>query len=431
MASRSTAENPPAGAALRARAGERGLAEQVLERLARAGRFRDEETAEHVERVSRCCAFVARRLGWDAEACADLRAAAALHDIGKIGIPDAVLRKPGKLTPEERACVEEHAQIGHDILTGSDDPVMQLAAMIALTHHERPDGTGYPRRLRGDAIPLPGQIASVADVFDALTHDRVYRAAYPVDKALEILCEGSGSQFDPAVLRALEAVLPEVQQVQARYRDAADPAEPAQLFFGESEAPLRVLIVEDHEAIARGLELLLRREGIEIAGSARSLSDAKRLLQRRAVDVIVLDVVLGEENGLEFVPLARGRGAKVLLYTGSTDAAALTAAASAGADGVAGKSGSPTEFVAAVQAVARGEGYHDTSLKPSDTPPPATHVELTAREREVVSLLARGLSGRDIARELYLSPDTVRTHLRNAMNRTGANTRAHLIAITQ
>ena len=201
--------------------------------LARAGRFRDEETAEHVERMSRTCELIAGQLGWPTPACSQLRTASALHDIGKIGIPDSVLLKPGPLTAAERAVIERHPQIGCEILAGSTDPVMQLAATIALTHHERIDGTGYPAGLQGAEIPLPGRIAAVADVFDALTRDRVYRPALPLGEALTILRSGRGAQFDPTVLNAFEKVLPQVLEIGRRYPDAARepllPGEPDEL----------------------------------------------------------------------------------------------------------------------------------------------------------------------------------------------------------
>ena len=406
------------------------FAEELLSRLARAGRFRDEETAEHVERMSRSCALIARSLGWDEEACHNLRAASAMHDIGKVGVPDEVLRKPGALAPEERALIETHAQVGHDILAGSGDAVLDLAATIALTHHERFDGDGYPQELRGEAIPLAGRIAAVADVFDALTHDRVHRAALTVPDALEVLRKGSGTQFDPAVVQAFEAVLPEVEQVRQLYPDGADGGqEEAAAFFAGTDRPTRVLIVEDHEAVARGLELLLRREGLEIAGTAASVAEAERLLERRAADVVVLDITLHGDDGLKLVPAAKARGQRVLLYTGSTDPATLAAARAAGADGIAAKTGSPAGFIAAVHAVARGDSYIDPDLPSGDKPKDDGQPHLTPREREIVALLSQGLSGEDIAVDLFLSPATVRTHLRNAMDRTGTKTRSHLVAM--
>ena len=172
-------------------------AEEVLERLARAGRFRDEESAEHVERVSRTCALIARELGWNGPECGGLRLAAAMHDIGKVGVPDAILQKPGTLSPDERRVVEAHTQIGYEILAGSDNPVLELAATVALTHHERFDGKGYPRGLKGKEIPEAGRIAAVADVFDALTNDRAYRSAFSIPEGLEKTSRGARQPVRP------------------------------------------------------------------------------------------------------------------------------------------------------------------------------------------------------------------------------------------
>ena len=258
--------------------------EGVLERLARAGQFRDEESPEHVERVSRTCALIARELGWDGPECGRLRFAGALHDIGKVGVPDAILQKQGSLSPVERRLVETHTEIGYEILAGSDNPGLELAATVALTHHERFDGRGYPHGLKAEDIPEPGRIAAVADVFDALTHDRAYRRAFSVLEGLEKLRDGRGNQFDPAVVDAFETVLPEIRAVSELYPDP-----------------------------------------------------------------------------------------------------------------------------------------------PADTPEPAGP-SLTTREREVCTLLATGLTGEEIAERLFLSPETVRTHIRNAMQRIGVKTRAQLVA---
>jgi HD-GYP domain-containing protein (c-di-GMP phosphodiesterase class II) len=196
---------------------DRRRTREVLACLAQAGRFRDEETAEHVERMSRTCVLIARKIGFSPSECTNLMIASAMHDIGKIGVPDAVLLKPGPLNAQERAMIERHPEIGHQILSRLRNPVMQLAATIALTHHERVDGRGYPRRLRGEQIPLPGRIAAVADVFDALTHDRVYRAALTIDEALQIMRHGRGTQFDAQLLDAFEAVRPKVVAIGRRF----------------------------------------------------------------------------------------------------------------------------------------------------------------------------------------------------------------------
>jgi putative two-component system response regulator len=399
------------------------LGEEVLDCLARAGRFRDEETAEHVERVSRSCALIGRELGLSPFECGTLRAASAMHDIGKIGIPDAVLSKPGELTAQERGLIERHAEIGHQILGGSEDPVLELAATIAATHHEWIDGSGYPDGLVGDGIPLSGRITAVADVFDALTNDRVYRKAFTVPEALEIMSDGVGSQFDTRVFEAFRAVRPQIERVGLLYPDVMTATSEE---VDHPERPLRVLVVEDHGAVARGVELILRREGMEIAGTAATVAEAKRMLAGRDVDVVLLDIDLQGEDGRVLVAVAHARDARVLLYTGGTTT--LTAKGPEHTpDGTASKLGGATELVTAIREVAGGNSPVDTRV---DLPAPLpSRKQLTPREREITGLLATGLTGEEIAGSLFLSSHTVRTHIRNAMTRTQANTRAHLIAL--
>src|SRR5919109_37371 len=176
---------------------------EMVRRLASAAEFRDDDTGRHIERMGRYCEFLARKLGLDDARCELLRAASPLHDVGKIAIPDHVLLKPGPLTADERQLMERHAEVGYRLLSGSSSEVLELAATIAWTHHERFDGTGYPRGLAGAAIPLEGRIAAVADVFEALTSDRVYRPAFGRGDALELMRDGRGTQFDPVVLDVL------------------------------------------------------------------------------------------------------------------------------------------------------------------------------------------------------------------------------------
>ena len=193
---------------------------ETIERLAVAGEFRDEDTGFHVARMSWYCKVLARESGDDGLRD-HIREASSLHDVGKIGIPDRVLLKPGALSPSERSIMEEHAAIGHRILEGSESPLLRLAAEIALTHHEKIDGTGYPRGLAGDEIPLAGRIAGIADVFDALTSKRVYRAAFPVMQAVEMMREGEGSHFDPDLLAVFLDHLPEVLDIRERHGPGA------------------------------------------------------------------------------------------------------------------------------------------------------------------------------------------------------------------
>ena len=175
---------------------------EMLERLALAAEYRDDDTQEHAWRIGRACAQLARELGWPADEVELIGRAAPLHDIGKIGISDLILLKPGRLTDEEFEIIKTHARIGAEILAGSRSPLLRLAEQIALTHHERWDGLGYPQGLRGEQIPVEGRIAAVADVFDALAYERPYKRAWPVDDAVSEIMKQSGSQFDPAVVAA-------------------------------------------------------------------------------------------------------------------------------------------------------------------------------------------------------------------------------------
>lgn len=190
---------------------------ETLERLSIAGDFHDEETGFHVARMSRLCELLAARFG-DEELCRNIREASSLHDLGKIGIEDRILLKPGPLLPEERLVMEQHANIGHSMLSDSTSPLLQLAAEIALAHHEKVDGSGYPNRLKGDVIPLSGRIAAIADVFDALTSNRVYRRAYPLMEAVAMMKKEAGTHFDPELLTVFWELLPDVLAIEHEYR---------------------------------------------------------------------------------------------------------------------------------------------------------------------------------------------------------------------
>jgi putative two-component system response regulator len=175
---------------------------EILERLALAAEYRDDATHQHTVRVGELSTVLAAALGQPEEFVRRIRRAAPLHDLGKIGISDVVLLKPAKLTPEEFEYVKSHTAIGARILTDSPVPVLQLGREIALTHHERWDGRGYPEGLRGESIPLSGRIVAVADVFDALSHDRPYKHAWPLDRAVDEVLAQRGHHFDPTVVDA-------------------------------------------------------------------------------------------------------------------------------------------------------------------------------------------------------------------------------------
>lgn len=197
----------------------RSSREETIQRLSIAAEFRDDETAQHIQRMSRYCALLARKAGEDSERCDLIRVASLMHDVGKIGIPDQILLKPGPLTPEERTIMQQHSEIGYRILAGSQSELLRRAAEIAWTHHERIDGSGYPLGITGSEIPLEGRIAAIADVFDALTSDRVYKKAFPLGRAIEIMREARATDFDPKLLDLFLDSLDEVLAIRDQYAD--------------------------------------------------------------------------------------------------------------------------------------------------------------------------------------------------------------------
>ncbi|GAB2846330.1 two-component system response regulator [Pseudoduganella ginsengisoli] len=197
--------------------------------LARAAELRDPETGAHLLRMAAYAELVARNLGLPDSECGLIRAAAPLHDIGKLGIPDAILLKPGKLDPEELTVMRTHAQIGASILADSASPLLQAGAIIAQSHHERYDGSGYPHGLAGKAIPLYGRIVAVADVLDALTSSRPYKQAWDFASARAFMQQSSGTHFDPDCLAALFHDNTALAAIHTRYTGPAKPFFPAAL----------------------------------------------------------------------------------------------------------------------------------------------------------------------------------------------------------
>ncbi len=198
--------------------------EETVQRLALAAEYRDTDTARHLQRMSLYCALLARRYGLEPDRCELIRIASPMHDIGKIGTPDQILLKPGKFTPEEFQTIAKHAEMGHHILDGSEAELLKLAATIAWTHHEKFDGTGYPRRLAGEAIPLEGRIAAIADTFDALTTKRVYKPAFTLEQTLDIMREGREKHFDPSLLDTFLGAVDEVLVIKDRFSEMVEPA---------------------------------------------------------------------------------------------------------------------------------------------------------------------------------------------------------------
>lgn len=194
--------------------------EEIALRLVAASEYRDEETGAHIRRIGLYMTVLAERFGWSGKDVEDLRVAAPMHDVGKIGVPDHILLKPAKLTDDEFEVVKQHTVIGAGILDGSDVPLLSMAKDIALSHHERWDGSGYPAGLAGEAIPASARMVAVADVYDALVHRRVYRDAVPEDEAIAHMEQDKG--FDPKVFDCFVHVLPEFRRIRQEVSDRYD-----------------------------------------------------------------------------------------------------------------------------------------------------------------------------------------------------------------
>ena len=208
--------------------------EETIHRLIIATMCRDEETGAHIRRTGLFSEVLARAAGWSPTEADRIRTAAPMHDVGKIGIPDAILRKPGKLTAEEFEVMKTHTVLGAQMLDGSASPFLQMARDIALNHHERWDGAGYPHGLMGEAIPECARILSIADVFDALTHDRVYRRALPEQEVLALMRQGQGSQFDPLLLALFFTALDRIDEISAQHLDAKPAANEGPIVMAET-----------------------------------------------------------------------------------------------------------------------------------------------------------------------------------------------------
>lgn len=195
---------------------------QIVRKLGRAAEFRDNETGNHIIRMSKIAALLAQASGMNEYECDLLLNAAPMHDIGKIGIPDRILLKNGKFDLEEWEVMKTHTLIGADILAGDDSEVLKMAESIALTHHEKWDGTGYPAGLAGEAIPLVGRITAIADVFDALTSERPYKHAWPVSQAVEYIKMHAGTHFDPDLAAKFLDLMPKIQKIINEYSDPED-----------------------------------------------------------------------------------------------------------------------------------------------------------------------------------------------------------------
>ena len=190
---------------------------QIIQRLGRAAEYKDDETGMHVVRMSHYARLLGIAAGMSEIEADMLMNAAPMHDIGKIGIPDNILKKPGKLSGDEFQIMQGHAQIGADIIGDDASELLKMAKIVALTHHEKWNGQGYPNRLKGEEIPRIGRIVAIADVFDALTSERPYKAAWPVQDAIAFIEQAAGEHFDPQLVKHFVAILPQVLEIKNRY----------------------------------------------------------------------------------------------------------------------------------------------------------------------------------------------------------------------
>ncbi|MBF0109919.1 MAG: HD domain-containing protein [Magnetococcales bacterium] len=196
---------------------------QIIRRLGQAAEYRDNETGMHIQRMSHYSVLIGKALGLSAGEQELLLHAAPMHDIGKIGIPDSILLKPGKLTPEEFDIMKTHTLLGGQLLDQDPAPLLRAACEIALSHHERWDGRGYPNGLAGEAIPLMGRICSLADVFDALLSRRPYKQPWSVEQAVEEIGRCSGTAFEPGIVAVFHDILPRILEVKEAFPDQGQP----------------------------------------------------------------------------------------------------------------------------------------------------------------------------------------------------------------
>jgi putative two-component system response regulator len=399
--------------------------EEVFERLARAVSLRDEETGWHIQRMSRYAVVLAEAVDFTGVSPNDLRLATALHDVGKIGVPDGILLKPGSLSPDENVAMQRHALIGHQLLAPSSSELLRLAADIALTHHEWWDGQGYPRGLQGEEIPEAARIAAVADVFDALTSDRVYRPAVPFDEAITTMTELRGRQFEPRLLDAFFGSMDKVAAIRNTYPDQEDP-----------QTRIRILVVDDHEIFAQSLvRLLENRPELKVVGTAGTVSAAVAAASAYEPDIVLMDFGLPDGDGPHATEQIKALtpAVKVIMLTVRADEQSLVRAIEAGCSGFVQKEDSVEKLFEAIVATHEGE----TITAPTDLRPllrllRPTHrglgFDLTPREREILDLMAAGLVNKQIADRLGLTLNTVRNHAQNILSKLQSHSKLEAVA---
>jgi putative two-component system response regulator len=399
--------------------------EQIVERLSSAVCLRDDDTGRHIERVSRTAAALADWRGFVVDPTPAIRLAAAMHDVGKIGIPDWVLLKPGRLTPDERTIIERHCELGYALLSGSTSPVLKLAASVALNHHERWDGHGYPNRRQGDDIPLEARITSVADVFDALTRDRVYRAALPLDTAIEIMLRDRGGLFDPQLL---DLFLDHVDEVLAITKDLPDPP---------TTRTTRIVVAGDEPMLVDGLLRLMNRRGeMRVIGSGHTVAEALEAVRTLRPDVLLSDYRMpdGEAAGLTERVLADYPETKVVVLIDVATPEGASRCISAGCSAVIAKTAPVDEVARVIRRVHDGEVVIPAALIPEVVSRlrgarRSLGEDMTPREHQLLIYLAGGCSMPDIAAAMSISTNTARNYMQRVLEKLGAHSKLEAVII--
>jgi putative two-component system response regulator len=398
-----------------------GADEDTLEQLSRAISLWN--GGRHYERVAAYSAILAEAIGYSRDSVELVRRATMLHDIGQVGVPDSILEKPGPLSSDEYKLVQRHAPIGYRLLAPSAWEVLGTAASVALAHHERWDGSGYPMGLSGDAIPALARIAAVTDVFDALTSDRVYRPALPVEEAVAVMAEGRGRQFEP---RLVDAFFGATDQVMAVRLSNPDP--------DDQEPPARVLLVGDNEVVVQGLVRALGEQpSLKVLGVAQTAAEAQKAAIIHDPDIVLIDSEL--PDGVTAVERIRALAptAKVTMLVGSADPDGMARAIEAGCAGFVPKNVSPKTLADSIWAH-DGEPLLGVASLPEVISriaalPPSSGLELGPRELEVLQLVAAGLPNRAIAERLYISVHTVRNHVKHILGKLSAHSKLQAVAI--
>jgi putative two-component system response regulator len=396
---------------------------ETTEWLKRAVSPHDEETGAHVERMSRFSAILAGAVGFDNCTAEEFRLAAALHDVGNIAVPESILSKQGELTPDERRAVQRHARIGFQLLAGSTSPLLRVAAAIALAHHEWWDGSGYPRGLQGEDIPLEARIVAVADAFDDLTSHRISRPAVPAEAAMAAMNALRALRFEPRLLDVFGGLLEETEAIRAAHPDRT------------GEPPIRVLVVDSDETFARGLLLILRAEPtVTVVGTAGNAAEAEKMAVACEPDVVLVDFQMPDGEGVRVTEAIRAVApdAQVVMLTEQHHPASMRAVA-AGCAGFVARTAAADVLIGAIHSVHEGD-----APSPLVAPPPIDRglsptsrglgSDLGPRELEVLRLMAAGVPNKALAEQLFISLNTVRNHVQSILYKLDAHSKLEAVA---